>query len=77
MVVVMVIGGGGGGGGGVLVGRDVNSESFLLSFSSLMVLEPVENILTFNLTILSKSSRNPLDLLSIWRAKSIDIVKVS
>lgn len=59
-------------------GKNINirSEPFLLSFSSFMILEPIKHIFSFNLTVLSQPSRDPLNLFSTWRSNSIVVVKI-
>lgn len=51
-------------------------ESFFLPLSSFIVLKPIENVFTFNLTVLSQPSRDLLNLIGIRRANSIIVVKV-
>jgi len=59
-----------------LHGDIIRSEPFLLPFSSFVVLEPIKDILAFNLTVLPQPSRDPLNLLSTWGSNSIVVVKV-
>lgn len=78
-VVVVMIGkwrwgeGGGGGGGGRR--RRWRNESFLLSFTSFMVLKPIKHILAFDFPIVSETSSDSLNLVSSWRSDSIVVVK--
>lgn len=58
-----VVGGGGG-------------EPLLLPLTSFMILEPVEDIFTLNLAVLSKPSWDPLNLISSWRPNSIVVVEL-
>lgn len=51
-------------------------ESFFLLFSSLIVLKPIENVFTFNFTILSQPGRDLLNLIGIGGANSIIVIKV-
>ena len=55
---------------------DIRGEPFLLPLTSLVVLEPVEDILAFNLAVLPQPSRDPLNLLCTWGSNPIVVVKV-
>lgn len=59
-----------------LHGHIIRSEPFLLPFSSFVVLEPIKDILAFNLTVLPQPSRDPLNLFCTWGSNSIVVVKV-
>ncbi|KAK1566647.1 hypothetical protein Q3G72_002427 [Acer saccharum] len=61
----MIDGGGVGGG-----------ESHFLPLSGFMVLKPVKDIFAFNLAIVSKPSRDLLNLFSSWGPNSIVVVKI-
>ena len=54
----------------------LRSEPFLLPFSSLVVLEPIKDILAFDFAVLSKPSRDLLNLLCTWGPNSIVVVKI-
>lgn len=51
-------------------------EPLLLPLTSFMILEPVEDIFTLNLAVLSKPSWDPLNLISSWRPNSIVVVEL-
>lgn len=51
-------------------------EPFLLPLTSLVVLKPIKDILAFDFPVLSKPSRDPLNLLCTWGPNSIVVVKV-
>ena len=52
------------------------SEPFFLPLTSLMVLKPIKNVLAFNFTVLSKPSRDSLNLISAWGPNAIVVIKL-
>lgn len=61
---------------GIGIGRRRRSESFLLSFASLVVLKPIKDVLAFNFAVLSKPSRDPLNLIRTRGPNSIVVIKL-
>ena len=61
--------------GSSLLHGDFIGESFLLPLASFMVLKPIKYILAFYLAVLSKPSRDLLDLSSIWGPNTFDVVQ--
>jgi hypothetical protein len=61
--------------GSSLLHGDFIGESFLLPLTSFMVLKPIKYILAFNLAVLSKPSRDLLNLSSIWGPNTFDVVQ--
>ena len=51
-------------------------ESLLLSLASLMVLEPVKDVLTLDLSVLSQPCRDLLDLVGCWWPNSVVVVEI-
>jgi len=58
-----------------LLRGDIIGEPFLLPLTSFMVLKPIKDILAFNLAVLSKPSRDLLNLSSIWGPNTFDVVQ--